>query len=238
MARAWPLTRWLATVLAAGMLLVMSTPALAAEITIAPTTARIPADADQATVWLYNQASKPWRAEAKLYRWRQDGEREVLEPAITATVSPSQFEIPSQGRQLLRVIRLGPSPATTEDSYRLVVTQQASAEEPELLRYSIPVFTLPSQASEAKPKLHAHLLQSGTERALTLHNAGLGHARLADLAYIGASGTRLNIRNDLAGYVLPGQTRRWTLPASLPAGKGRFVARINGDTESTLVLEP
>ena len=24
----------------------------------------------------------------------------------------------------------------------------------------------------------------------------------------------------------------------LPAGKGRFVARINGDTESTLVLEP
>ena len=49
MAGAWPLTRWLATVLAAGMLLVTSTQAVAAEITIAPTTARIPADADQAT---------------------------------------------------------------------------------------------------------------------------------------------------------------------------------------------
>lgn len=130
------------------MLLVTSTQAVAAEITIAPTTARIPADADQATVWLYNQAGKPWRAEAKLYRWRQDGEREVLEPAITATVSPSQFEIPSQGRQLLRVIRLGPSPATTEDSYRLVVTQHANGDEPELLRYSTPVFALPSQSGE------------------------------------------------------------------------------------------
>ncbi|MBB3887298.1 fimbria/pilus periplasmic chaperone [Xanthomonas campestris pv. campestris] len=220
------------------MLLVTSTPAVAAEITIAPTTARIPADADQATVWLYNQAGKPWRAEAKLYRWRQDGEREVLEPAITATVSPSQFEIPSQGRQLLRVIRLGPSPATTEDSYRLVVTQHANGDEPELLRYSTPVFALPSQSGEVHPQLHASLAPSGAGRALSVHNAGIGHARLADLAYIDASGTRLSIRNDLAGYVLPGQTRRWTLPASLPAGKGRFVARINGDTESTLVLEP
>ena len=238
MAGAWPLTRWLATVLAAGMLLVTSTQAVAAEITIAPTTARIPADADQATVWLYNQAGKPWRAEAKLYRWRQDGEREVLEPAITATVSPSQFEIPSQGRQLLRVIRLGPSPATTEDSYRLVVTQHANGDEPELLRYSTPVFALPSQSGEVHPQLHASLAPSGAGRALSVHNAGIGHARLADLAYIDASSTRLSIRNDLAGYVLPGQTRRWTLPASLPAGKGRFVARINGDTESTLVLEP
>lgn len=51
----------------------------AAEIAIAPTTAHIPADSDQATVWLYNQAAQPWRADAKLYHWRQDGERELLE---------------------------------------------------------------------------------------------------------------------------------------------------------------
>lgn len=103
--------------------------AVAAEIAIAPTTAHIPADSDQATVWLYNQAALPWRAEAKLYRWRQDGEREVLELATGATVSPNHFEIPSQGRQLLRVIRLGPSPVQTEDSYRLVVTQHATGDE-------------------------------------------------------------------------------------------------------------
>lgn len=96
MAGAWPLTRWLATVLAAGMLLVTSTPAVAAEITIAPTTARIPADADQATVWLYNQAGKPWRAEAKLYRWRQDGEREVLEPPSPPPSAPASSKFPAR----------------------------------------------------------------------------------------------------------------------------------------------
>uniref|UniRef100_UPI00131F0F0B fimbrial biogenesis chaperone n=1 Tax=Xanthomonas fragariae TaxID=48664 RepID=UPI00131F0F0B len=136
---------WLALVLA----LAGAGPATAAEIAIAPTTAYIPADSDQATVWLYNRAALPWRAEAKLYRWRQDGDRELLEPATGATVSPTNFEIPAQGRQLLRVIRLGPIPTHTEDNYRLVVTQHATGDEAELLRYSIPVFALPCPESVA-----------------------------------------------------------------------------------------
>ncbi|ATB58094.1 pilus assembly protein [Xanthomonas citri pv. fuscans] len=212
--------------------------ASAAEIAIAPTTAHIPADSDQATVWLYNQAAQPWRADAKLYRWRQDGERELLEPATGATVSPAHFEIPSQGRQLLRVIRLGPSPTQAEDSYRLVVTQHAIGNETDLLRYSTPVFAQPSQASAAQPALHASLAGHGSQRALRIYNSGPSHARLADLAYIDAGGTRRNIRDDLAGYVLPGQTRQWALPANLPEGSGRFVARINSDIESTLALQP
>ncbi|MBB5737094.1 fimbrial chaperone protein [Xanthomonas arboricola] len=212
--------------------------AVGAEIAIAPTTARIPADSDQAAVWLYNQAALPWRAEAKLYRWRQDGDRELLEPATAATVSPAQFEIPAQGRQLLRVIRLGPSPAQTEDSYRLVVTQHAAGSDAELLRYSTPVFALPSQPGDPRPLLQASLSGQGSGRTLQIHNAGLSHARLADLAYIDAGGSRRSIRDDLAGYVLPGQTRQWPLPTDLPAGNGRFVARINSDIESTLALQP
>ncbi|WIX05541.1 fimbrial biogenesis chaperone [Xanthomonas oryzae] len=212
--------------------------ARAAEIAIAPTTAHIPADSDQATVWLYNQAAQPWRADAKLYRWRQDGERELLEPASGATVSPAYFEIPSQGRQLLRVIRLGPSPTQAEDSYRLVVTQHAIGNETDLLRYSTPVFAQSSQASAPQPALQATLAGHGSDRMLRIHNPGVSHARLADLACVDVDGTRRSIRKDLAGYVLPGQTRQWALPANLPAGSGRFVARINSDIESTLALEP
>ncbi|MEA9556201.1 fimbria/pilus periplasmic chaperone [Xanthomonas nasturtii] len=212
--------------------------AVAAEIAIAPTTAHIPADSDQAAVWLYNQAAQPWRADAKLYRWSQDGGREVLEPAVGATVSPSQFEIPAQGRQLLRVIRLGPSPARTEDSYRLVVTQHAVGDETELLRYSTPVFAMPSEPGELHPQLQATLSGQGSGRSLRIHNAGVHHARLADLAFIDAGGTRHSIGNDLAGYVLPGQTRQWALPATLSADLGRFVARVNSDTETTLALQP
>lgn len=210
----------------------------AAEIAIAPTTAYIQNDSDQTTVWLYNQAAQPWRADAKLYRWRQDGERELLEPATGATVSPSYFEIASQGRQMLRVIRLGPSPVHTEDSYRLVVTQQATGEETELLQYSTPVFALPSQPNATRPALRATLAGHGSDRTLRIYNPGVSHARVADLAYIDAGGTRHSIRNDLAAYVLPGQTRQWTLPADLPTGSGRFVARINSDVESTLALHP
>ncbi|MCC4606477.1 fimbria/pilus periplasmic chaperone [Xanthomonas campestris] len=219
-------------------ILATSCSAAGAEIAIAPTTAHIPADTDQTAVWLYNQDAHPWRADARLYRWRQQGDREVLEPALGATVSPSQFDIPPQGRQLLRVIRLGPSPATTEDSYRLVVTQHATGQETELLRYSTPVFALPSEPGSGHPRLQVSLTGQGGERTLRVHNAGLSHARLADLAFIDAGGTRRSIRDDLAGYVLPGQTRQWALPASLLPGTGRFVARVNSDIESTLTLEP
>ncbi|WAT13899.1 fimbrial biogenesis chaperone [Xanthomonas fragariae] len=227
---------WLALVLA----LAGAGPATAAKIAIAPTTAYIPADSDQATVWLHNQAALPWRAQAKLYRWRQDGDRELLEPATGATVSPTNFEIPSQGRQLLRLIRLGPSPTHTENNYRLVVTQHATGDETDLLRYSIPLFALPSQPGERHPALQATLSAQGqgSDRVLRVYNAGLSHARLAGLAYIAADGTRNSIRDDLAGYVLPGQTRQWALPANLPAGNGRFVARVNSDIETTLALEP
>ncbi|QJD67238.1 molecular chaperone [Xanthomonas campestris pv. badrii] len=212
--------------------------AASAEIAIAPTTAHIPADSDQTAVWLYNQAAHPWRADAKLYRWRQDGERELLEPATGATVSPNQFEIPSQGRQLLRVIRLGPSPAQTEESYRLVVTQHADGSDTELLRYSTPVFATPREPGDRHPVLRATLSGQGGSRTLRVHNAGLNHARLADLAFIDAGGTRRSIGSNLAGYVLPGQTRQWALPASIATGPGRFVARVNSESETTLTLQP
>lgn len=100
------------------------------------------------------------------------------------------------------------------------------------------MFAQPSQASAAQPALHASLAGHGSQRALRIYNSGPSHARLADLAYIDAGGTRRNIRDDLAGYVLPGQTRQWALPANLPEGSGRFVARINSDIESTLALQP
>lgn len=210
----------------------------AAEIAIAPTTAYIPADGDQTAIWLYNQAALPWRANARLYRWRQQGDREVLEPATNATVSPGQFEIAPQSRQLLRVVRLGPVPAQTEDSYRLVVTQQAGSDDTQLLRYSTPVFALPTQAGNPQPLLQASVSGHGQERALRVHNAGLRHARLADLAYIDANGARRSIRDSLAGYILPGQTRQWALPANLPTGGGRVVARINSEIETILAREP
>nr|WP_249027641.1 fimbria/pilus periplasmic chaperone [Xanthomonas cucurbitae] len=231
----WMLLPTLALLMAC---LVAAVAATAAEIAIAPTTAYIPADGDQTAVWLYNQATLPWRASARLYRWRQQGERELLEPATNATVSPSEFEIAPQGRQLLRVVRLGPGPAQTEDSYRLVVTQQAGSDETPLLRYSTPVFALPSEAGDPSPSLRATVSRHGLDRALRVHNAGLRHARLADLAYIDADGARRSIRDSLAGYILPGQTRQWALPANLPTGGGRVVARINSDIETTLAQEP
>ena len=60
-----------------------------------------------------------------------------------------------------------------------------------------------------------------------MSNQGDGHAQLSEVNIISASGSRRNITPGLLGYVLPGSTMRWPLPAS--AGQGeKLEAMVNG----------
>jgi fimbrial chaperone protein len=95
---------------------------------------------------------------------------------------------------------------------------------------SLPVFVAGPQPRPA-PALSANLREAAGHAMLALYNGGTGHARLADLSFIGPDGRATLLFPELAGYVLAGSTRLWALPgpAAGYAG-GRFRARI-GDAE-------
>ncbi len=208
----------------------------ASQIAIAPVLSQIAADSDQATVWLYNRSDTPWRAEARLYRWQQRDAQDVLEPASDVALSPSLLDIPAGGRQLLRLVRLGPAPATREDAYRLVVEERATPGDSTLLRYSAPLFVQPDRPATAS-SLAARVTAAGAGPALLIHNAGTRHARIADLAFVDAQGRRHPIAASLAGYVLAGQSRAWRLPGDAAAfARGHFVASVDSQAEATLRL--
>ncbi|MDG2526772.1 fimbria/pilus periplasmic chaperone [Stenotrophomonas sp. HITSZ_GD] len=219
------------------LLALLPAPGRAEGLRVSPITVDLPAEAPQALVRLANEGGAPWPAEARLYVWEQQDDADRLVPATDLAVSPARFEVAAAGEQLLRVVRLGSPPAQAERAYRLVIEQRRGDAAPAtgLLRYSAPVFVLPREALPSRPALLAEVLAGRDGPHLRIHNPGPLHARLADLAFVGADGRREPLYADLAGYILPGQARSWALPARVDGyAGGRFLARLNALDETEL----
>ena len=242
-----PLDSWRSLALAA--LLGLCGHAGAASLQVAPTSVVVQPDENGEAVWLSNtDPDTAVRAQVRLFRWTQKNGEDVLEPTRDLAISPPLVELAGGARQLVRVIRLGPPPAAgePETSYRIIVDEVPSAGTDEqtglkfLLRYSVPVFVLPASEAPIDYQLVPRLERSGDNATLVVSNQGRQHAQLADLAYVDAAGKRHQVMAGLVGYVLPGQTMRWQLPASPTRYEdGSFKARINGEAdEQTLALDP
>lgn len=233
--------------LALAMLPGLATTAVAASLQVAPTSVELQASETGEAVWLSNtDADTPVRAQVRLFRWTQHNGEDTLEPTRDLAISPPLVELAGGARQLVRVIRTGPPPTDTETSYRIIVDEVPDGTAADrtglqfLLRYSIPVFVLPAGEAPITYQLAPRLEHDGDAATLVVTNHGGRHAQLADLAYVDAGGNRHELLSGLVGYVLPGQTMRWALPASASryADGGRFQVRINGEAaEQTLALD-
>lgn len=244
-------TSVLHTLLSSLLLLVASlastVPAQAASLQVAPTSLTLKSTENAGALWLSNaDEQETLRAQVRIFRWTQENGEDKLEAARELSVSPPMVELPAGERQLIRVIRTGPPPQGAEAAYRVLVDELPPESTPEngglrfAMRYSVPIFVLPAGDTPLKYELDFRLDQSGTQPVLAATNRGNQHAQVADLAWVGTTGERMPVIQGLVGYVLPGQSMRWTLPANTPiAAGGHFTARINGEQdEQTLALVP
>ncbi len=185
-------------------------------------------------LWLSNSGDSPVNAQVRVFHWSQSGYSDQLSSSQGLVISPPMLNIPPGGKQLIRVIRTGP-PTKVEDAYRLSInelppsttntTKKNSLQF--VMHYSIPVFIQPPGATETFAKLQWQVAHSDGRTWLQVNNQGDGHAQLAEVTLITASGSRKNITPGLLGYVLPGSTMRWPLPAS--AGQGeKLEVTVNG----------
>jgi fimbrial chaperone protein len=214
-------------------LLALLLPAAVQALEVSPLRITLAAGQRDGELWLYNDAAQPWHGQARLYHWEQTHDAEVLVPAQDVALSPAVLSLAAHARQRVRLVRLGPPPAS-EQGYRLVI--RAGPDCPPL-QVSLPVFIAGPQPAAA-PALTARLQADAGSAALELYNAGGSHARLADLVFIDADGRERPIVPDLAGYVLAQRSRRWPLPgpASAYAG-GHFSARL-GDAGQQPLASP
>lgn len=182
-------------------------------------------------IWLSNSGDSPINAQVRVFRWSQSGYSDQLAASQGLVISPPMLTIPPGGKQLIRVIRTG-SPAKTEDAYRLSINElpQTTAKKNNLqfvLHYSVPVFIQPPGVDETYARLQWQIQHSDGRTWLEVNNQGDGHAQLSEVSLITATGSRKNITPGLLGYVLPGATMRWPLPAGASQGE-KLEVMVNG----------
>jgi len=229
--------------------------AQAADLQVTPVLVEFaPAQQAQA-LYLANSGQQPLQAQVRVLQWSQEDGQEHLEPTRDVIASPAIVEVGPGQRQIVRLIRLQPSPATRERSYRVLVDELPGAQRRDstglqfLLRYSIPVFVQPlgpvapgssAQSPEAVPPTDLAAVQARLQTdpdgrtRLLVRNEGSRRLRISHLAIADEAGaSRRALGEGLLGYVLSGQQMSWPLdlPLPLPAGQ-TLKARFNDDMEA------
>ncbi|WP_411850445.1 molecular chaperone [Stenotrophomonas sp. LGBM10] len=199
---------------------------------VSPLRLTLPAGSAHGELWLHNTHPIAWHGQARLYRWEQTPDQEVLTPADDVALSPPLLDIAPGARQRVRVVRLDSAPVTQERGYRLLL--RAGPDSPPL-QVSLPVFLAPVGPLDRPPALTVALGGEQPAPALHLYNGGGRHVRLADLAFVDPRGQRHLLIAGLAGYVLPGHARQWPLPVRADGYRGgHFRARLDDAGEADL----
>jgi len=231
-------------------------PALAGSLQVSPILLEFAPDQQAQAVWLSNSGSEPIRAQVRVRAWTQSVAGDVLGDTDLLAASPPILEIAPGERQLVRIVRIGKSLPDRERPHRLLVDELPASEGTDagglqfLLRYSVPVFLLPTGAtavtSETGPQplsdvsaLAVSLIANGADAVLTLRNHGARRLRISQLVHVAADGQRTALVPGLLGYALSGQEMSWTLPqAAAVAAGGSLKAKFNDDQQEQALPLP
>lgn len=209
-----------------------SFPLTAAVLQLAPIPIEVEAPQSAAVLSLGNRASAEVALQARVFRWTQEQGEDRLTPTNEVVVSPPVTSVPPGQTLTLRVVRLATQPPAVEETYRIWVDELPAAKRKArgrslniLMRYSVPVFFTPAQASREEPRLAWQLTRTRDGAfKLTGHNPGFRRVRLSEIQLREPAGKAplLAPGSELSGYVLAGQTMRWTLkrPKDFPAVTG------------------
>ncbi|HEX7381890.1 MAG TPA: molecular chaperone [Nevskiaceae bacterium] len=228
-------------ILGAAVAAILCGSAAAASLQVAPISLSFPAGAAAQPLWLTNSGTGTLNAQVRIFHWTQENNEDVLSPTDRIVASPPIIAIAPDARQLIRVVRIGDAAPVAEESYRVLVDELPDPEPSTtsgvnyVFRYSIPVFVEPAgpaaSAGQIASALHFSLAHTGGNVELVAENAGATHAQLSAVNLLVPGHAPVVVSAGLLGYVLPGRTRRWPLPAEaarLPA-TATLQAHVNGE---------
>jgi len=191
-------------------------PAHAGTFSISPLRVELGAAVQTGVLTIRNQEATPVVVQADTRLWEQVDGQEQLSPTRDVLVSPAVFTIPANGSQIVRVALRRAPDAERELSYRLILTEVPQKANPDFtglsvaLRLSLPVFVAPS--APAQPQLDWKATRSADGRlALAARNSGNAHARVLNFTVAPAAGDGRALEQNTTAYILPGQSRTWTL---------------------------
>ncbi|HED6239367.1 TPA: molecular chaperone [Enterobacter sichuanensis] len=215
----------------------------AATILLWPIDPWLAADAKATELWIQNQGNSATTMQVRIVRWKQEDGHERYTAQQDVVASPPIVTIAAGSKQLIRLIKQASVPAGVEQAYRIIVDEIPPADvkaEPAIglklqMRYSIPLFVYGQGIPTIKEGAHHAVVetrnlswrvtQAGGQPALEVQNRGDVHVRLSQVA-LEQGGQKRTIAEGLLGYVLPGSSRSWPIPAGVRQPE-RMSAQIN-----------
>lgn len=219
----------------------------AATILLWPIDPWLAADANATELWIQNQGNSATTMQVRIVRWKQEDGHERYTAQQDVVASPPIVTIGTGSKQLIRLIKQASVPAGVEQAYRIIVDeipQPDAKAEPAIglklqMRYSIPLFVYGGGSDDKEGAHHAlaetqnlswRVTQAGGQPALEVRNRGDVHVRLSQVA-LEQGGQKRTVAEGLLGYVLPGSTRSWPVPAGVRQPE-RMSAQINARTNN------
>lgn len=210
----------------------------AAALSVTPVRVHLSHDERTAVVTLRNGADHETVVQVEALAWDQAEGDDRLMATRDVIVSPAVFTLAAGKSQLVRLSLRREADATHELSYRLILQEVPSALEVQpsglrvALRVSLPVFVAPRTAASPRLSWQATCCE-GQALALEVTNLGTRHVRVTDFAVSTPGATTPIATQQLAAYVLPGESRRWLLDTTLEDVSGLTGTRLalRGHTE-------
>ena len=207
-----------ATLIATLLALAAAVPAHAGSFTANPIRLTLPAGAASTSLSLENRGAEVVLIQAELMAWTQVDGRDVLAPSTDLIVSPPIFKVAPGAAQTVRVGVPRPLTGEREVAYRLFLAEVPAPPAPGeqgigvALRLGLPVFVLPAKPA---PQLAWQARPEGAQIRLTLTNSGNVHVQALESRLAREDGSVI-AQQQLASYVLAGQTRSWVIQSKQP----------------------
>ncbi|MFW5409990.1 molecular chaperone [Pectobacterium brasiliense] len=211
----------------------------ASSILVWPIYQVIESDENSSALWLENKGTAPVGLQIRIMSWKQIDFQDRYAEQSNVIATPPFMTLEPGKRNMVRLIRVNPTPANTEMAYRIIVDEIAAPyqqDAPQMglqfqMRYLLPLFLdgagiwthmrpgkRRASAEPTLPVLSWRVSALGGKNYLYVRNRGVVHARLSNVYWSAdqsGKGSRIKITDGFLGYVLPGQEMRWPLPAGI-----------------------
>jgi fimbrial chaperone protein len=179
-------------------------------------------------VTVKNIGPEPTVVQLETSSWTQQDGQDSLVSTNEILATPPIITIPPGGSRIIRVgLRRAPDPQH-ELTYRLFL-REIPPPEPiaQALRValliSMPVFVVPPHSAAPELQWRAFRAHDGNIR-LRARNIGQTHIQLGQLAIAPAEGGSPLVTRNMADYLLPDNTREWTLTPTVITSVGRHLS--------------
>lgn len=213
-----------------------------AQVAISPVRVDLSDDHTKDVIQISSQADKTMSYEVEIVSWSQSEERrEIYSPTDDILAVPPLFTLQPGEEQIVRIGMLTDANPSTEQSYRMFITELAGPQEEVAkstgvnmrLRLGVPVFVAP-RALPVATLDHIDSRQMENQLFMQMRNNGNTHVRISEVRFH-SPGASEPQGEAAAIYILAGQTAY--IPVALPDSRREGKVTLVTDTLGTVEYE-